>query len=322
MLPTTPDPRVPLPAPGQDFLTDAGLETELVFKEGVELPHFSAAVLLETPEGRARLRRYYQSFVDLARDSGRGVVLETATWRINPDWAERLGYDAVARSRINHRAVGLLRDLRLAAGLPADRFVISGNLGPRFDGYDGTQKMAAAEARAYHQTQVDTLAEAGADAVTALTLTTAAEAAGIAQSCARREIPCVLSFTVETDGALPSGEALADAIGQVEREAPDAVAYFGINCAHPTHFIDTLRAGGPWTKRIGMIRANASRKSHAELDESTALDEGDPEDLAAKYVELQALLPNLRVLGGCCGTDLRHVARIVACCNEARAVAR
>ncbi len=320
MLPSTPTSRVPLPQPGRRFLTDAGLETELVFKDGIELPHFSAAVLLETAEGRRRLTTYYESFVELARESGHGVVLETTTWRINPDWAERLGYDEIGRSRINHRAVGLLQDLRLRAGLPADRFVISGNLGPRYDGYDGTQRMDAAQARDYHQPQVESLAEAGTDAVTALTLTTAAEAVGIAHACSKRGMPCVLSFTVETDGRLPSGETLAAAIEEVDREAPGAVAYFGINCAHPTHFIETLRSGGSWTERIGMLRANASRKSHAELDESPTLDEGDPEELAAHHVELAALLPNLRVVGGCCGTDLRHVTRIVACCSGEREV--
>lgn len=303
-----------LPQAGERCVSDAGLETELVFKDGLDLPAFSSAVLLETAAGRDRLRRYYAGFVALAERSGCGLVLETPTWRNNRDWAEGLGYDRQARSRINHAAVHLLQDLRHASWAGAGCFVISGNLGPRFDGYQGDRVMQPEDAAAYHREQIEDLAAAGADSIGAMTITTSAEACGIAAACRTVAIPAVISFTLETDGRLPSGELLGEAIARVDRYAPDAVAYFGINCAHPTHFIDRIRSREGWTRRLGAIRANASTKSHAELDASTSLDEGDREALAAHYRELQELLPQLRVMGGCCGTDIEHVSRICATC--------
>lgn len=312
-IPIEPHPsqRVPLPAPGSLWLTDAGLETELVFKDGLELPHFSAAVLLDDSAGRERLRRYYADFVDLAHRHGLGVVLETATWRISPDWAGRLGFDEPATARIHAEAVRLLASLRDGGPLPRDRFVVSGNLGPRYDGYRADVRMSPEEACAYHRPQIARFVREGADAVSALTLTTIDEAVGIARAAAAEAIPAVLSFTVETDGRLPSGEALGAAILHVDEAVPGAVHYFGINCAHPTHFLPALEAGDPaWRGRIGTLRANASQCSHAELDESTDLDEGDPDELASHTGRLRRLLSGLRVVGGCCGTDIRHVARL------------
>ncbi len=303
--------RIPLPERGSFWLTDAGLETELVFKDGIELPHFSSAVLLDTAEGRERLRSYYADFVALAHSHALGLVLETATWRVSPDWAERLGFDDPATGRIHREAVRLLSELRDAGPLSRERFAISGNLGPRYDGYRADERMSPGEARDYHRRQVALLAAEGADAISALTLTTSAEASGIARAAAEEAIPCVLYFTVETDGRLPSGEPLGDAIAAVDDACGDDVAFYGINCAHPTHFLPALEKGDPeWRERIGAIRANASRCSHAELDESTELDEGDPAELASHSARLRELLPGLRVIGGCCGTDIRHVTRL------------
>jgi S-methylmethionine-dependent homocysteine/selenocysteine methylase len=179
--------------------------------------------------------------------------------------------------------------------------VISGCVGPQGD---------AAAAERYHGTQIATFSETAADMVTAITMTYADEAIGIARAVARAGLPVAISFTVETDGRLPSGQALGEAIDRVDRETNGAPAYYGINCAHPTHFEHVLRAGEPWRDRIRALRANASTKSHAELDEAPELDEGDPPDLAARYAALRPGLPTLNVLGGCCGTDHRHVTEI------------
>lgn len=303
--------RTPLPERGALWITDAGLETELVFKDGLELPHFSAAVLMESESGRERLRRYFRGFVELARRRGVGLVLETPTWRISPDWADRIGLDEAAVARIHREAVALLSGLRDASGLGEGRFVVSGNLGPRYDGYQPEPGLSADEALAYHKSQVALFAAAGADAVSALTLPTSAEATGIARAAAAEGIPAVICFTVETDGRLPSGEPLGEAIDAVDAAAPGAVAYFGINCAHPTHFLPALEATRlAWRERIGTVRPNASRCSHAEIDGSSELDEGDPVELASHSARLRELLPGLRVIGGCCGTDLRHVTQL------------
>jgi len=300
--------RTPLPHEGQRFVTDAGLETELIFHDGLELPHLISTTLLDRPAGRARLRDYYRAFVGLAEQHGMGVLLETPTWRISEDWATRIGYDRADRRRLNREAVALLATLRDESTIDRSRFVVSGNLGPRHDGYVANLRMKAGEAASYHAEQIADLAQADADAVSALTITTSAEALGIAQAANAEGIPVVISFTLESDGRLPSGEPLDEAIARVDEGAK--VAYFGINCAHPTHVAPVVRHDGDWTRRIGALRANASKLSHAELDASSTLDDGDPVELAADYAALLAHLPSLRVFGGCCGTDIRHISRV------------
>jgi len=300
----------PLPqADGATFITDGGMETTLVFHRGIDLPHFAAFVLLDDAAGTEALRDYYRAYVDIAREQEVGIVLDTPTWRANADWGERLGYSAEALDDVNRRGVALLEELRAQAG-ERPPLVMSGCVGPRGDGYRVDDEMSADEAERYHRPQIATFADTSADLVSALTLTYAAEATGIARAAREIGIPVVLSFTVETDGRLPSGQPLGEAIEAVDAETDEAAAYFMVNCAHPTHFEHVLESTGPWVERIRGLRANASAKSHAELDEAEELDSGDPVDLAARYRALRPQLPNLNVVGGCCGTDERHVREI------------
>ena len=299
-----------LPQLGRDlFLTDSGMETDLLFNKGFELPCFATFPLLERQDGRKALRDYYLAHADIARRHGRGLILETPTWRASPDWGEKLGYDDAALACANRDAVDLLKEVGEAARLAAP-FVISGNIGPRGDGYDPGTLMTAEEAEAYHAFQVGVFAETDADLVTAMTITNAEEAIGFANAAARADVPSVVSFTVETDGRLPTGQPLGEAIMETDFEARRAPAYYMINCAHPTHFEDALKEGGPWASRLRGVRANASECSHAELDEAETLDDGDPEALGRENAALRRLLPSLTIFGGCCGTDLRHVAEI------------
>ena len=123
-------------------------------------------------------------------------------------------------------------------------------------------------------------------------------------------MPVAISFTVETDGRLPTAPRSRRRSRRWTPETDGAAAYFMINCAHPTHFAHVLEGGGSWVERIRGLRANASAKSHAELDEAEDLDEGDPFELAEQYLALAGSLPNLTVVGGCCGTDDRHIDAI------------
>jgi homocysteine S-methyltransferase len=287
------------------------METDLIFHDGFELPEFAAFVLLDDERGRAALSRYYARYVELARRYGTGLILDTPTWRASPDWGARIGY---SRERLGHttrRGVEMLRGIAArAAGDPT--VVVSGCVGPRGEAYHADACMTAEAAAAYHAFQVSILAEAGADLVTALTLDYAEEAVGVVLAGAAAQIPVVVSFTVETDGRLPSGQPLDEAVEQVDEETAGAAAYFMINCAHPTHFAAVLPDDAPWVLRIRGIRANASAKSHAEIDASDELDEGDSLELARSYRELTDRLPNLTILGGCCGTDHRHIDAILA----------
>jgi len=294
------------------FVTDGGLETELIFHDGIELPCFAAFPLLEKPDGRSRLRRYYDGYLAIAREHGAGFIIETPTWRANPDWATRLGYAPKQLDGFNRAAVSLAEEVRAAAAADGITAVVSGCVGPRGDGYDPGNAMTPEEAERYHAIQIGTFASTTADQVTAITMTNAEEAIGIVDAASAAGIPAAISFTVETDGRLPTGQPLREAIEQVDAATGARAAYFMVNCAHPAHFADSLAPDGPWRRRIVGLRANASTRSHAELDDATELDEGDPVDLGARHVALRDRLSTVTVLGGCCGTDARHVAAIVS----------
>lgn len=295
------------------FLTDSGLETALIFLEGVELPLFAAFVLLDTEEGTERLGDYFRRHAAIAASAGLGFVGEAATWRANPDWATQLGYDSAALDRVNRKAIAMLADVR--ESFPGQAFVISGCVGPRGDGYSPETLMTADEAERYHSEQIATFAGTEADMVTAMTMTHTGEAIGVVRAAQAAGLPVVIGFTVETDGRLPSGETLAEAVTAVDDATGAGPAYFMVNCAHPSHFEDVLAVDEPWVGRIRSIRANASRRSHAELDEAEDLDDGDPAELGADYARLRTTHPQLTVLGGCCGTDDRHVTAICVACT-------
>jgi S-methylmethionine-dependent homocysteine/selenocysteine methylase len=306
------------------FLTDGGIETVLIYQDGVELPEFAAFVLLESQDGRDILCRYYRRYLDIAVEAaGAGFVLESPTWRAGVDWGAKLGFDAATMRRINADAVALMDGLRAEyVSRIAGPIVVSGCIGPRGDGYVAGAAMDPEDARRAHQPQADALAAAGVDQITAVTMTTSAEAMGVARAAARADRASAISFTVETDGKLPSGEALGAAIAAVDEDAETAghavPAYYMINCAHPTHFDAIVSGTDTWRERIQGLRANASTLSHAELDVMTQLDSGNPQDLADRYGRLRGPLSRLNVLGGCCGTDHRHVAAICEAWSMAR----
>lgn len=293
-----------------NFISDGGLETTLVFHDEIDLPYFAAFPLLEDPSGRAALTRYYDHYLDIAERDSVGIVVDTPTWRANPDWGSRLGYDRDRLAALNRSSVDFVR--ALAVRRPGVSTVIDGVVGPRGDGYVVGEAMSTAEAASYHALQIRAFAEAGVDMVSAITMTHVEQAIGIAQAAVEVDVPVVISFTVETDGRLPSGQSLADAIIETDAATDAAPAYYMVNCAHPSHFQHVLTTGSPWLERIKGIRANASRMSHRELDEAAELDRGDPTQLADDYLALRSVLPDLRVVGGCCGTDHHHVSAISA----------
>ena len=292
------------------FLTDGGIETTLIFHEGLELPAFAAFDLLKDEEGTEALCRYFEPYVELARERELGFVLESPTWRASPRWAAEIGYSEQELDQLNRKAIALMEAIRAPHDSDESPIVISGCIGPQDDGYDPAEKLGASAAQDYHSTQVETFRHTAADMVTAVTMTYVQEAVGLTRAAVEAGMPVAISFTVETDGRLPSGQELGEAIEHVDSETGHGPAYYMINCAHPSHFEGVLEGAGGWRERIRGLRANASTKSHEELDEATELDEGDPADLGARYAALRASLPNLSVLGGCCGTDHRHVQEI------------
>jgi homocysteine S-methyltransferase len=298
-------------ANGTVFLTDSGLETDLVFNHGIDLPEFAAFPLVDDESGRRLLRGYFAEHLAIAAEHGVGIALETPTWRASSGWGARLGYDGAALRRVNQAAVDLVTELRANTDVPV---VASAAVGPEGDGYRPSHYLAADEARAYHAPQLEVLADTDIDMAHAMTMTYVDEAIGIAEAARAVGLPLAVSFTVETDGALPDGTALGEAIQRVDDATGGGPVYYGINCAHPTHFSNVLDADADWASRFRCLRANASTMSHDELDEAAELDSGNPTELGSQYADLRRRLTNLTVLGGCCGTDARHVRAIADAC--------
>jgi S-methylmethionine-dependent homocysteine/selenocysteine methylase len=295
------------------FLTDGGLETTLIFLEEFDLPYFAAFDLLKEEKGSNAIINYYKRYLEIAKSFKTGFILESVTWRANPDWIEKVGYPLTAISEINGKAVQLLVDLKTEFSNDIDGVLISGCVGPRGDGYVPESKMSVDEAQKYHSQQIEVFSHTAVDMISAITMNYVEEAIGIARAANAVSLPVVISFTVETNGKLPTGMSLEDAIRQVDESLEVPPLYFMINCAHPTHFINELISGKneQWTKRIKGIRANASCKSHAELDESTELDRGIPKELGKEYKRLKETFSHINVFGGCCGTDEQHILEII-----------
>jgi homocysteine S-methyltransferase len=284
------------------------VETDLIFNHGIEVREFACFTLLLEPAGRAALAHYFDGFLALARELDVGFVLDSATWKAHTHWSASLKMSAAEFRAVNEDSIRFIGELRERHDNPKP-VVLNAVIGPRGDAYAPERAIPMADAEAYFAEQLGWLAETEVDMVSALTFTQSAEAAGFARAAKAAGLPTVVSFTVETDGALPTGQPLADAIAFVDEATSGYPAYYMINCAHPDHFASIL-GDSAWARRIKGIRANASRRSHAELDAAPELDAGNPDELAGQYRDIARLMPWLNVFGGCCGTDLRHVTKI------------
>ena len=289
------------------ILTDGGLETDLIFNHNIELEHFAAFPLIENVAHKNVLKNYYKDYLELAKKYQTGFILESPTWRANLNWGKLLGYNYEELIAANKKAIALMKELKSLYENDLPEILISGQLGPKGDGYVAGKTMTSDEAAGYHNLQVQAFKEAGVDVITAITMTYSNEALGVVRSAKYHNIPVVISFTVELDGNLPSGESLKETIQKIDEYTNGYPLYYMINCAHPTHFIEILEHDEDWKNRIHGLRVNASCKSHAELDEATEIDTGNKEELAELHKKLQSHLPNLKVIGGCCGTDVSHI---------------
>ncbi len=291
------------------FLTDAGIETDLIFNHGIDIPEFAAHTLLPNADTREAVARYLRGFLSLAREHDTGFILDSQTWKAHMHWAGDLGVSQMQLQQTNREAIAFIAALRDEFADNTQPIVLNGVIGPRGDAYAPETSIAAQEAETYHATQVRWLADTQVDMITGLTFTQADEAIGLIRAATQTSLPVAISFTVETDGRLPTGQSLADAITEVDTATDAAASYFMVNCAHPEHFDDVLDDSA-WARRIRGLRCNASRASHAELDECEVLDDGDPVELAGQYEQLVQKMPWVNIFGGCCGSDLRHVTEI------------
>jgi len=304
------------------FLTDGGLETWMIFIEGIDLPEFASFDMLKDDEGLATLAKYYRHYVEIAHSHDVGFIFDAPTWRGNPDWAAKIGYDRAALDAANRKAIRFMQELRVEASVDFSKpMLVNGAIGPRDDGYKPESFMSADAAQAYHAEQISSFQAAGTDMVTGLTMTYVNEAVGITRAAQAAGVPVVISFTTETDGKLPDGTTLKAAIEATDAATDNGPVYYMINCAHPGHFDHVLEAGEKWVTRIKGLRANASPMSHAELDEAEELDDGDPEDFGSRYLGIHSKMPHINVIGGCCGTDHRHIGAVAHACISHAAIA-
>lgn len=296
------------------FACYVGTDTEILYRDGIDLPGFASYPLLLNADHKNLLRTYYCHLVDLAREQNVGLILDSVTWVANRDRGAELGFSPNDLKQLNIEAIGLIADVREEKGdLPT---VLCGQVGPRNDGYAPSDQMSTHEAEEYHSEQIEVYSNTEADLVSAFTLCYPEEAAGVVRAAQKFDMPAAIAFTVETDGRLPTGVPLKEAIEQVDEESDGSALYYLINCAHPDHFTNIL-SDEPWMKRLRGVVANASRCSHAELDVAVELDEGDPEELGAMVGGLRKQFSHFNILGGCCGTNLRHMKRILEAAKAA-----
>jgi len=292
------------------YLTDGGMETTLMFEYGIDLPHFAAFPLVETAKGREALRKHFSSYMKIAAHYGLNYLLDVPTWRANSEWGYRLGYSNTELAEMNRRSVAMSRSFIESEWTGTGHILLNGQIGPRGDGYVPGKTMSTHEAQAYHVRQIRTLGDEAVDLVTGQTLNYTEEAIGIVNAAREAGVVAGISFTVETDGRLPSGEPLREAIERTDASTDAYALLFMVNCAHPTHFNHVLQSDGEWKDRLIGLRANASTKSHAELNESETLDQGDRQLLSEGFLELQDLMPAWQIFGGCCGTNYTHMEAV------------
>lgn len=318
---------------GKVYLTDSGLETVLIFQKQRDLREFASFELVvpqDSGKADARdiqlLRDYFEEHVQVAAKHNMGLCVETVTWRASADWGKKLGYDQEGLRNANTKAVRLFLELKKEwlekYDLDKDDILVSGCVGPKGDGYQVGDLLSAKEYKEYHLPQLKVLKDAGADLLSGITLNNVEEALGMVQAAKEIHAPIVISFTVETDAKLPSGMDLTEAISIIDKATGSYVSYYMINCAHPTHFEKLFQGEGKRKaelQRVKGIRANASKMSHAELDDAEELDDGNPNELGKEIASLCRLHPAFNVLGGCCGTDVRHIQSIAENMSKTKA---
>ncbi len=297
------------------MLTDGGIETRLIYQDHLPLPDFASFLPLFDPAARRKIAALYRSYFDVAGDTGLPMQIGTPTWRAHPDGLARQGFTAAHDlHRVNAAAVALLQDLRQASALQGLVF-IAGVIGPRRDGYDPASAPDARQARDYHGPQAACLAALGVDLLYAPTFASAAELRGVAAAMAATGLPYALAPVIDADGALLDGTPLADAIRRIDAEVAPRPLHYLTGCVHPTTFRAARQHGralpGDIAGRVIGLKANASNLPPDQLDKLDHLEEGQPERFAELMLDLRRDY-GLQVLGGCCGTDDRHIRAIAS----------
>jgi S-methylmethionine-dependent homocysteine/selenocysteine methylase len=295
--------------PGLLYLTEGGVETEIMYKWGHKLPHFAMFTLLDKPEAMADMKSMFARALEVAATQKTGLVLSSLDYRASPDWAALLGISADGLRDVHFRTVAFMKEVAAPFVEKIPDLVFSGVIGPRGDAYGKGGGITEEEAEDYHTPQLKNLRDAGADMACALTFNNIPEAVGVARAAKAVGIPLGLYFTLNSKGTLGSGPTLKEAVESVEEITQGAPSYYGLNCSHPLEFMESLE-DGDWLKRVRSIRPNAVRMEKVALCKLGHLEDGDPEELGQQMGDIRQKFPQMDILGGCCGTDERHLGEI------------
>ena len=275
-------------------------------------PHVLHAAWIRLAAGRQALARLYEQYIDVGRRYDLPLILGAPTWRASAERIQRAGIEAGIG--LNAEAVMFVKALRGRTGQYGRRIFVAGMMACRNDAYKPQHALDVAAARRFHAAQAEALAAAMPDLILAATLPAASEAEGLARALADVACPYLISFVIRPDGNLLDGTRLDAAMGRIDQRIDPPPAAYMVNCVHPDH-LDAALAGmpaaAPPTGRLLGLQANASRLSPEALDGRAVLDASAPAEFAAAMVRLQRRY-RLKIFGGCCGTDQRHLQAMAA----------
>jgi homocysteine S-methyltransferase len=291
------------------FLTEGGIETELMYKWRFELPHVAVFPLLDNPDAVAVMRGIYRRSLDVAAAHGMSAMLTGLDYRASPDWGGLPGYSQEALVEANHQAIDFLRELAREYNDDLPRVLVGGIIGPRGDAYELNRTITADAAEDYHATQLTTLKQADVDFAAAMTFNNIPEAIGVARAATTIGVPLVISLTVDSTSRLKSGPTVAEAVETIDAETDGAPACYMLNCSHPVEFEPGL-TDGDWIRRLRGFRPNASKMEKIALCQIGHLEEGDPVELGRLMGDLARRYPHMDIWGGCCGTGTVHLGEI------------
>jgi S-methylmethionine-dependent homocysteine/selenocysteine methylase len=297
------------------ILTDGGIETRIMFETGITLPPYVQVTgLVKDPAGGPVLCRIYESYIAAARSFGLPVVIGTPTFRASMNFVLQAGLDGTgAVRRLNADAAAMHREIR--AQSDHRPIYIAGVIGPSGDAYRPEESLSAEEAREYHSLQAGTLAQSGVDFLYAPTFPAVEEALGAAMAMGATGLPHVVSFVLERNGRVLDGTPLHAAIERIDAAASPAPLFYSISCVHPSIAATALRDEAVFSnlvaRRLNEFKANSSPLSPEELVQLDHPEGDDPDLFAAEMWKIHEDF-GLRVLGGCCGTDDRHIRALAA----------
>lgn len=307
---------------GKFYLTEGGTETEVLYKWGFELPEFAMFPLLDDPKADDVIRNMFRRYLDVAAEQNTGVLLNGHDYRASPDWGAKLGYSDEGLREMQRRTIQFLDEMRAEYADRVSDVYIAACIGPRGDAYGTGGEITADEAEDYHSVQMQNLDGTAADMAVAATFNNVPEAIGVIRAASGVGMPIGVSLTLTPEGRLRSGPTLREAIETVDEATASAAAWFGTNCAHPIEFEDALTDEGPWLDRLRYIRPNAAKMDKIALCSLGHLEDGDPVELGEQMGEIARRLPRADIIGGCCGTDERHLSEIAQNVNAVRSAGK